>query len=83
VPPKHPRRCGAPNIVGFGIYKICSTRTDARTGDWPIVAFSPCKPHTTLYLYGFPEGDTLVKKLRKRKLWRTAFAVRAICQTSI
>jgi hypothetical protein len=54
------------NIVGFGSYQM--QYASGRTGDWPIVAFSPRKPHITLYVYDFPERKALVDKLGKHRL---------------
>lgn len=36
------------SIVGFGVYQY--TYGSGRTGDWPVVAFSPRKQNLTVYL---------------------------------
>ena len=63
---KAPAKMWGSNIVGFGSYQM--QYASGRTGDWPIVAFSPRKPHTTLYIYGFPDREALVDKLGKHRL---------------
>lgn len=50
-----------PSIVGYGSYR-------AATGDWPIIAFSPRKPHLVLYIMkGFKESADLLARLGKYK----------------
>ncbi|MEU6786812.1 DUF1801 domain-containing protein [Nonomuraea angiospora] len=39
-----------PSIVGFGSYRY--TYASGRTGDWPLVGFSPRKQHLVVYLVG-------------------------------
>jgi Domain of unknown function (DU1801) len=39
-----------PSIVGFGSYRY--TYGSGRTGDWPLVGFSPRKQHLVVYLVG-------------------------------
>jgi hypothetical protein len=63
---KAPAKIWGSNIVGFGTYQM--QYANGRTGDWPIVAFSPRKPHITLYLSDFPERQALADKLGKHKL---------------
>lgn len=63
---KAPAKMWGSNIVGFGTYRM--QYASGRTGDWPIVAFSPRKPHITLYVCGFPERETLINKLGKHKM---------------
>ncbi|MEU9888718.1 DUF1801 domain-containing protein [Sphaerisporangium sp. NPDC051011] len=38
------------SIVGFGSYRY--TYKSGRTGDWPLVSFSPRKQHLVVYLVG-------------------------------
>jgi len=54
------------SIVGFGIqtYKYAS----GRTGDWPIVAFSPRKADLTLYVSASKAPKPLLKQLGKHKV---------------
>lgn len=39
-----------PSIVGFGSYRY--TYESGRTGDWPLLGFSPRKQHLVVYLVG-------------------------------
>jgi hypothetical protein len=63
---KAPAKMWGSNMVGFGSYAM--QYASGRTADWPIVAFSPRKPHITLYVYGFPERKALVDKLGKHRM---------------
>ena len=55
------------NIVGFGRYLY--TYASGRSGEWPVVAFSPRKNDLTLYLrLGASESDQLLSKLGKHKV---------------
>jgi hypothetical protein len=50
-----------PSIVGYGSYK-------GPTGDWPIIGFSPRKPHLVLYIMrGFKDSADLLATLGKHK----------------
>ena len=55
-----------PSIVGFGTQTI--TYADGRTGDWPIVAFSPRKADLTLYVGVRRAPKPLLKQLGKHKV---------------
>jgi len=55
-----------PSIVGFGTQTI--TYADGRTGDWPIVAFSPRKADLTLYVSARKAPARLLKQLGKHKV---------------
>lgn len=58
-----PKMWGA-NIVGFGIYTY--KYASGKTGDWPMVGFSPRKQNLTLYVMGgFEDHDELMEKLGK------------------
>lgn len=51
-----------PSIVGFGLYTY--KYASGKTGDWPLVGFSPRKQNLTLYVMaGFDEYDELMDKL--------------------
>jgi Domain of unknown function (DU1801) len=63
---KAPPKMWGASIVGFGTYDM--TYAGGRIGTWPIVAFSPRKPHLTLYLSGFPERKALIDKLGKHRM---------------
>lgn len=55
-----------PAIVGFGRYRL--TYANGRTGDWPIIGFSPRKNDLTLYLSSDYEGHAgLMARLGKHK----------------
>ncbi len=54
-------------IIGFGTYSY--TYASGKKGDWPLLAFSPRKDKTTIYLMGdFENKKALLKKLGKYKL---------------
>lgn len=58
-----PKMWGA-NIVGFGMYTY--KYASGKTGDWPLVGFSPRKQNLTLYVMGgFEDHDELMEKLGK------------------
>lgn len=51
-----------PSIVGFGLYTY--KYASGKTGDWPLVGFSPRKQNLTLYVMaGFDSYDDLIEKL--------------------
>lgn len=53
-------------IVGFGRYRY--TYANGRTGDWPVIGFSPRKNDLTLYVLPVMEGDeALLARLGKHK----------------
>ncbi len=53
-----------PSIVGFGLYTY--KYASGKTGDWPLVGFSPRKQNLTLYIMaGFDQYDELMDKLGK------------------
>ena len=51
------------NIVGFGLRQI--QYAGGRTGDWPIIGFSPRKQNLTLYVAAGSQDPGLMKKLGK------------------
>jgi hypothetical protein len=55
-----------PSIIGFGLrtYKYAS----GRTGQWPVVAFSPRKADLTLYVGASHTPKALLKQLGKHKV---------------
>jgi hypothetical protein len=55
-----------PSIVGFGTQTI--TYAGGRTGDWPMVAFSPRKADLTLYVGARSAPKPLLKQLGKHKV---------------
>ena len=54
------------SIVGFGTQTI--TYANGRTGDWPIVGFSPRKADLTLYVSARHAPKPLLKQLGKHKV---------------
>ena len=53
-----------PSIVGFGLYTY--KYASGKTGDWPLLGFSPRKQNLTLYVMsGFDGQDELLDKLGK------------------
>jgi hypothetical protein len=55
-----------PAIVGFGRYRMAYA--GGRTGDWPIIGFSPRKNDLTLYLSTeFDDYEALLARLGKHK----------------
>ena len=55
-----------PSIVGFGTQTI--TYAGGRTGEWPLVAFSPRKADLTLYVSARKAPKPLLKQLGKHKV---------------
>jgi hypothetical protein len=55
-----------PSIVGFGTQTI--THAGGRTGEWPVVAFSPRKADLTLYVGASKAPKPLLKQLGKHKV---------------
>ena len=54
------------SIVGFGTQTI--TYAGGRTGEWPVVAFSPRKADLTLYVSARKAPKPLLKQLGKHKV---------------
>jgi hypothetical protein len=55
-----------PSIVGFGSYTY--KYASGRSGDWPVVGFSPRKRNLTLYIMdGFEGYEELLARLGKHK----------------
>jgi hypothetical protein len=62
---KQPKMWGS-SIVGFGSYHY--VYASGREGDWPVVAFSPRKGNTTVYIMnGFSRYRELLRKLGKHR----------------
>ena len=55
-----------PSIVGFGMQTI--TYAGGRTGEWPMVAFSPRKADLTLYVSASKAPRALLGQLGKHKV---------------
>lgn len=64
-------------IVGFGRYKL--TYESGRTGEWPVVAFSPRKTDLTIYVMpGFASYETLLGKLGKHKTGKVCLYIKRL-----
>lgn len=71
-----PRMWGS-TIVGFEryVYKYAS----GKTGEWPIVGFSPRKQNLSLYIMaGFDDYEELLAKLGKHKLGKSCLYVKRL-----
>lgn len=56
-----------PSIVGFGTYRY--TYASGRTGDWPVVGFSPRKASLVLYVSrAFDGADELLARLGRHEV---------------
>ena len=54
------------SIVGFGTYR--QTYANGKTGEWPVIGFSPRKADLTVYLMpGFERLQPLLDKLGRHK----------------
>ena len=61
-----PAKMYGPSIVGFGSQTI--QYAGGRTGEWPIIAFSPRKQDLTLYVGASKAPKALLEKLGKHKV---------------
>lgn len=72
-----PARMWGDTIVGFGSYHY--TYASGRTGDWPLIAFSPRKANLTLYIMaGFEAYETLLSQLGKHKTGKSCLYVKTL-----
>jgi len=65
------------SIIGFEryVYKYAS----GKTGEWPIIGFSPRKQNLTLYIMtGFDDYEALLAKLGKHKLGKSCLYVKRL-----
>ncbi len=66
-----------PSIVGFGSYRY--VYASGKTGDWPLVAFSPRKQDLTIYVLGdFPRREALLAKLGRHKASKACVYVKRL-----
>lgn len=73
---EQPRMWGD-NIVGFDHYRY--KYATGRTGEWPIVAFSPRKQNLTLYIMaGFELYDELLSRLGKHTTGKACLYVKRL-----
>ena len=71
-----------PAIVGFGRYRM--TYADGRTGDWPIIGFSPRKNDLTLYLSSDYEGHAgLMARLGKHKASKACLYLKRLSDVDV
>jgi Domain of unknown function (DU1801) len=73
---KKPRMWGS-SIVGFDsyVYKYAS----GKTGEWPVIGFSPRKQNLSLYIMpGFSKYEELLSKLGKHKLGKSCLYVKRL-----
>ena len=64
-------------IVGFGRYRY--KYATGRTGEWPLVAFSPRKQNLTLYIMaGFEQYDDLLARLGKHTTGKSCLYVKRL-----
>jgi hypothetical protein len=65
------------NIVGFGLYRY--EYASGRTGDWPIIGFSPRKTNLTLYIMaGYREFQPLLAKLGPHTIGKSCLYVKSL-----
>jgi hypothetical protein len=70
------------SIVGFGSYRY--TYASGRSGEWPIVGFSPRKQNLALYIMpGFERFDTLLKKLGKHKTGKSCLYINKLADVDM
>lgn len=76
-----PKMWGAA-IVGFGSYTY--KYESGKTGDWPLVGFSPRKQNLTLYVMsGFAGHDDLTAKLGKFKTGKSCLYLNSLADIDI
>jgi len=69
-------------IIGFGAYRY--TYASGRTGDWPLVAFSPRKQNITLYLAPvFPGYSELLARLGKHKTSKACLYINRLADVDV
>jgi hypothetical protein len=74
---KAPATMWGASIVGFGTYTY--TYATGRTGDWPLIGFSPRKTNLTLYIMSGFEGEPeLMAKLGKFKIGKSCLYIKAL-----
>jgi hypothetical protein len=64
-------------IVGFGTYHY--VYKSGRTGDWPVIGFSPRKQNISIYIMpGFSGYQPLMKRLGKHKVGKSCLYVKKL-----
>lgn len=70
------------NIVGFDTYRYMYA--SGKTGDWPIVGFSPRKNDLTIYIMsGLDEYTTLLEQLGKHKSSKACLYVKKLADLDV
>lgn len=70
------------SIVGFGRYRY--TYASGRSGDWPIIGFSPRKNDLTLYLMpGFEQHADRLAKLGKHKTGKSCLYLKKLADVDL
>ena len=69
------------NIVGFGLRQI--QYAGGRTGDWPIIAFSPRKQNLTLYVGAGLQDPGLMTKLGKHSTGKGCLYIKRLSDVDI
>ena len=65
------------SLVGFGQYRY--VYASGRTGDWPVVGFSPRKSDLTLYLTsGFEGSEAILARLGKHKASKACLYIKRL-----
>jgi hypothetical protein len=71
-----------PSIVGFGTYRY--TYASGRTGDWPIVGFSPRKASLVLYVSrGFDGAGELLARLGRHEVSQACIYVKRLSDLDV
>lgn len=69
-------------IVGFGRYRYAYA--SGRTGEWPIIGFSPRKNDLTLYLMpGFETRQALLARLGKHKTGKSCLYLKRLSDVDL
>jgi len=70
------------SIVGFGMYRY--VYESGRSGDWPVIGFSPRKNDLTLYIMpGFARYEELLAKLGKHKTGRSCLYLKRLSDVDL
>lgn len=66
-----------PSIVGYG--SCTYAYASGRTGDWPLIGFSPRKNALTLYVLGdYPRRDELLARLGKHTIGKSCLYLKKL-----
>jgi hypothetical protein len=69
------------SIVGFGLRQI--QYAGGRTGDWPIMGFSPRKQNLTLYVGAGLHDPVLMKKLGKHTVGKGCLYIKRLSDVDL